>query len=60
MVLYMSTMCDEDDQSGPDCIVTLSLLQENLVDFAVTPTHLWTLWTNTDGETMVYFAAIEG
>ncbi|XP_068751589.1 nuclear pore complex protein Nup160-like isoform X2 [Montipora capricornis] len=34
--------------------------KENLVDFAVTPTHLWTVWTNTEGESMVYFTTIEG
>ena len=45
-----------------DCIFfCLYLLnQENLVDFTVTPSHIWTVWTNTKGETMVYFKPTEG
>lgn len=34
--------------------------KENLVDFTVTPSHIWTVWTNTEGETMVYFKPTEG
>ncbi|CAH3174338.1 unnamed protein product [Porites lobata] len=34
--------------------------KENLVDFAVTPSHIWTVWRNTEGETMVYVKPSEG
>ncbi|XP_015761329.1 PREDICTED: nuclear pore complex protein Nup160-like [Acropora digitifera] len=34
--------------------------KENLVDFVVTPSHLWTVWTNTEGDAVVYFTALEG
>ncbi|XP_067018107.1 nuclear pore complex protein Nup160-like [Acropora muricata] len=34
--------------------------KENLVDFVVTPSHLWTVWTNTEGDAVGYFTALEG
>lgn len=33
--------------------------KENLVDFAVTTSNIWTLWTDKNGETMAYFTPIE-
>ena len=34
--------------------------QGKLVDFSITPTHIWTTWINSDEETMVFFTSIEG
>ncbi|XP_020630293.1 nuclear pore complex protein Nup160-like [Orbicella faveolata] len=31
----------------------------NLVDFVVTTSHIWTVWTSAEGETMVYFTPTE-
>ena len=33
--------------------------KENLLDFAVTTSNIWTLWTDKNGETMAYFTPIE-
>jgi len=33
--------------------------QGNLVDFVVTTSHIWTVWTSAEGETMVYFTPTE-
>ncbi|XP_058968801.2 nuclear pore complex protein Nup160 [Pocillopora verrucosa] len=64
-LMYNTQFCVYEVVPSSDDDPSLSALsfshfpKENLVDFAVTTSNIWTLWTDKNGETMSYFTPIE-
>ncbi|RMX38937.1 hypothetical protein pdam_00016421 [Pocillopora damicornis] len=64
-LMYNTQFCVYEVVPSSDDDPSLSALsfsyfpKENLVDFAVTTSNIWTLWTDKNGETMAYFTPIE-
>ncbi|CAH3152521.1 unnamed protein product [Pocillopora meandrina] len=64
-LMYNTQFCVYEVVPSSDDDPSLSALsfsyfpKENLIDFAVTTSNIWTLWTDKNGETMAYFTPIE-